>query len=222
MAFAQEEYILEPNRLRRRGSPEGRSPFGGVWGCPPDTSSTSSLSHKVEDVTYPRVDMVFVQEEYIFEPNRLRRRGSPEGRSPFGGGLGVSPRYKFHLKPLTQVEDVTYPRVDMVFVQEEYILEPNRLRRKGSPEGRSPFGGGLGVSPRYNFHPLLARKGAWRCSKRVFQQPAGGLRRKGSPEGRSPFGGGLGVSPRYNFRPFLTRKGAGRCSKRVFQQPAKG
>jgi|GEM_PF-4647310 len=30
----------------------------------------------------------------------------------------------------------------------------SKLRKKGSAEGQSPFGGGLGVSPRYTFYPL--------------------------------------------------------------------
>ncbi|MBF8268221.1 MAG: hypothetical protein HW388_1729 [Dehalococcoidia bacterium] len=34
-----------------------------------------------------------------------------------------------------------------------------RLLKKGSPEGLSPFGGGLGVSPRCHFHPLPVQEG---------------------------------------------------------------
>jgi len=38
------------------------------------------------------------------------------------------------------------------------IVTPSRVLKKGSPEGRSPFGGGLGVSPRFN-SPFQERKG---------------------------------------------------------------
>ena len=43
----------------------------------------------------------------------------------------------------------------------------------GSPEGQRPFGGGLGVSPRYNFTPFLARKGV-RPARRTRLWQAGG------------------------------------------------
>ena len=38
----------------------------------------------------------------------------------------------------------------------------------GCPEGRSPSGGGLGVSPRYNFHPLPGQEGGRGMVEKVF------------------------------------------------------
>ena len=39
---------------------------------------------------------------------------------------------------------------------------------RGVQRGGAPLAGVWGVSPRYNFHPLLTRKGAGSRSKRVF------------------------------------------------------
>jgi len=48
------------------------------------------------------------------------------------------------------------------------------LLKKGSPEERSSFGRGLGVSPRYNlFPPVMDRKGVRGMVERVFHHPAG-------------------------------------------------
>ena len=47
----------------------------------------------------------------------------------------------------------------------------SRMPQEGSPEGRSPFGGGLGVSPRNIFTPFLARKGAAGWSSGASQHP---------------------------------------------------
>ena len=47
----------------------------------------------------------------------------------------------------------------------------NRLLKNGCSEGRSPFDGGLGVSPRYNFHPLPGQEGGRGMVGKGFPSP---------------------------------------------------
>jgi len=56
-------------------------------------------------------------------------------------------------------------------------MEKGEYRGSAPQKGRSPFGRGLGVSPRYNIPPsvegsFLARKGVRGMVERVFQHPA--------------------------------------------------
>ncbi len=50
-------------------------------------------------LTTSMVSMLFI----TIRTSRLRKRGSPEGRSPYGGGVGGSPRYIFFPFPGTNV-----------------------------------------------------------------------------------------------------------------------
>ena len=44
--------------------------------------------------------------------------------------------------------------------------------KMGSPEGHHPSGGGLGVSPSYNFHPLPGQERGRGMVEKGFQRPA--------------------------------------------------
>jgi hypothetical protein len=63
--------------------------------------------------------------------NRVMKKGSPEGRSPFGGGLGVSPRLgsaQTHVPPTMNSAGLYMPLI--VWVQGTPCLSPF-LARKG-------------------------------------------------------------------------------------------
>ena len=108
-----------PAGCGKRGVQRGGAPLAGVWGCPPGTVSTPSWLGRGQGDARKGVFQQPAGGEIS--------HGDAEARRVFG-----------------------------------------RLQKEGSPEGRSPIGGGLGVSPRYNFHPFLAGKGAGGCSKGFF------------------------------------------------------
>ena len=133
--------------------------------------------------------------------------GVQRGRAPLAAVWG---------RPPDTISTPSRPGRGQADARQGFSATSTRLRKKGSPEGPSPFGGGLGVSPRYNFHPLPARKGAGQMLDKGFQQPLAGCGRMGVQRGRAPLAAVWGCPPDTISTPSRPGRGQARCSTRVF------
>ena len=191
-------YSLSP----QRGSPEGAAALAGVWGCPQPIFVLPQSSTRESRGRRPLAGV------WGCPPLSARpgaERGSPEGRSRFGRGLGVSPA---HIRT-PSVLNAGVQRAPSfgrgLGMSPAHIRTPSVL--KAGVQRAPPFGRGLGVSPAHIRTPSVLKAGVqrgtaslagvWGCPAFISTSPC----RTRESRGRRLFGRGLGVSCLYQHVP---------------------